>query len=62
MQVTLCLRKRWFFWPAAIILATMGRLGLIRGRASADHRDGIETGQERVGRWLADHAIRIEVR
>lgn len=55
-------QKRWFFWPAIICIVAIGRLGLIRDKVSAAHHGGIETGQERAARWLADHAIRIEVR
>lgn len=62
ITVTLSARKRWFFWPALICIVMLGRLGLIRDKVSTAHHGGIETGQERAARWLADHAIRIEVR
>jgi hypothetical protein len=62
VQAQIIVRKRWFFWPALIAAAILGKLGLIRGKASAEHFGGIITGQERVGRWIADHAMRIEVR
>lgn len=62
ITVQLSARKRWFFWPAIVCLVMLGRLGLIRDKFSAAHQGGVETGQERAARWLADHAIRIEVR
>jgi hypothetical protein len=61
-SLTLHMQKRWFFWPAIVALAALGKLGLIRDKPSEEHHGGIETGQERAARWLADHAIRIEVR
>lgn len=40
--------KRWFFWPAMLSIVALGRLGFIRS-------------PERAAKWLADHAMRLEV-
>lgn len=48
-NVTLHTRKRWFFWPALVAIVVLGKLGVLRS-------------QDRAGRWLADHAMVIEVR
>jgi hypothetical protein len=61
-HLSLHVRKRWFFWPAMLILVAAGKLGLIRDKASDAHADGVETGPERAARWLVDHAVVIEVR
>jgi len=42
------IRKRWFFWPAVVVIVALGKVGILRD-------------QERAGRWLADHAMVIEV-
>lgn len=49
VQVTLVLRKRWFFWPALVTLVVLGKVGIIKD-------------PEWAGRWLAENAMRIEVR
>lgn len=60
VKIAARIRKRWFFWPAVIILVTIGKLGLICDKVSPAHVGGVETGRERVGRWLADYAMVIE--
>lgn len=62
VQAQVIIRKRWFFWPAIITVAVLGKMGLIRDKDSPEHFGGRITGQERAGKWLADHAMRIEVR
>ena len=49
-QSTLTLRvcKRWFFRPAVMIMVLLWRVGLLRN-------------QRKASKWLADHAVRIEV-
>lgn len=49
VKAQLIIRKRWFFYPAAIIMVVLGNLGIIRD-------------QEKAGKWLADHALRGEIR
>ncbi len=60
VSVTLRAHKRWFFWPAVVAIVVLGKMGLIRDRLSAAHVSGIETGQERAARWLAEHAIIVD--
>lgn len=62
VQADIVVRRRWFFWPALVLIVALGKIGLIRDKVSPAHHGGIETGQERAGRWIADHAMRIEVR
>lgn len=45
---TLKVSKRWFFWPAAFAIVALGRLGILKD-------------QQAAGKWLATHAMRIEV-
>lgn len=40
--------KRWFFWPAMLSIVALSHLRIIRS-------------PERAARWLADHAMRLEV-
>lgn len=49
VQLRTVVRKRWFFWPAILIISALGKLGILKDPAKA-------------GKWLADHAMRIEVR
>jgi hypothetical protein len=42
-------RKRWFFWPAVLVMVSLGKLGILKN-------------PDRAAKWLADHAMRIEVR
>jgi hypothetical protein len=49
IQVRLYVSKRWYFWPALVLILILGRLRLIRDPNTA-------------GKWLANHAMRIEVR
>jgi hypothetical protein len=62
LEAQIILRKRWFFWPAILTASLLGKLGLIRDKLSAAHHGGVITGQERAAKWLADHAMVIEVR
>lgn len=41
--------KRWFFWPATVLLAGLWKIGIIKDL-------------EKAGKWLANNAMRIEVR
>lgn len=43
------LRKRWFFWPALVATSLLGRVGVLKS-------------PERAAKWIAEHAMRIEVR
>jgi hypothetical protein len=62
VNATVVLRRRWFFWPALLTLSLLGRLGLIRDKADPPRWNGKITGQERAAKWLAERAMRIEVR
>lgn len=49
VNVQITARKRWFFWPAIITFCALGKLGILRNPNAA-------------AKWLADHAMKIEVR
>lgn len=53
--------KRWFFWPAVLVVFVIGRLGLIRARPSRDYVGGVEPAESRAAKWIADWAMRIEI-
>lgn len=40
--------KRGFFWPALLVIVALGWMGIIRS-------------PEKAAKWLADHAMRLEV-
>jgi hypothetical protein len=61
MNLAMKVQKRWFFWPAVVVIMLAGKLGLIRPRPSAEYVDGMDPGEVRAARWLTDHAMRIEV-
>jgi hypothetical protein len=48
VEHTFSIRKRWLFWPAMITIIVLGKLRVIRDAESA-------------AKWLADHAMRLEV-
>lgn len=49
VQARLIATKRWFYYPVAIAMVVLGRLGIL-------------TSPERAAKWLVDHAMRFEVR
>lgn len=48
INLTLRARKRWFFWPAVITFVMLGKLRILRD-------------PDWAGKWLADHAMVLEV-
>lgn len=46
VQLRIAVRKRWFFWPAFIILVALNRIGLVPDLGKS-------------GSWLAEHKWRI---
>jgi hypothetical protein len=62
VEVTLSVKAKWWMWPALRVSSILLRLGLIRGAASAEHYGGRITAEQRVAKWLADHAFRFGVR
>lgn len=61
MSLTLGVRKRWFFYPAALAGVIAMGLGLIRDVPSDEHVGGVMPALDRVVRWLARHAVQCEV-
>lgn len=61
LSLTLGVRKRWFFWPAASAGVVGVGLGLIRDVPSNEHEGGVKLALDRVVSWLADHAVHFEV-
>ena len=49
VEAQLIIRKRWFFWPVVLVMLALAKLGILK-----DHG--------RAGKWLGDHAMRVEVR
>lgn len=49
VKAQVILTRRWFFWPAMLAMVALGKLGILKS-------------PDRAGKWLADHAMRIEVR
>ena len=49
VEAHIVVSKRWFFWPAILTIAALGKLGILKD-------------QQKAGKWLADHAFRMEVR
>jgi hypothetical protein len=49
VDAQIILRKCWFFWPAILTISALGKLGVLRD-------------QQKAAQWLADNAMRIEVR
>lgn len=62
VDLKLVVRPRWWFRPALWAGFAALKLGLIRDADSVEHYDGRITGEERVSKWLADFAMRFEVR
>ena len=48
LNLSIRVRKRWFFWPALVVIVMLGKAGILRD-------------QHRAAKWLADHAMVIEV-
>ncbi len=47
-EAKLRLTRRWFFAPALLTIVLLGRIGILRD-------------EHRAAKWLADHAMTIEV-
>lgn len=62
ITVQLTLRTKWWFRPAVAIAFIALWLGLISDADSAGHRGGRITADERVAKWLVDHAMTFGVR
>jgi hypothetical protein len=62
IDLTLTVRKRWFYPLAAAACLVGIRLGLIRSRASAERWGGVAEAEEVAAEWLVDHAMVFEVR
>ena len=49
IEVEIAVTRRWFFWPAMLIIVALGKCGFLHD-------------QQRAAKWLADHAMCLEVR
>lgn len=48
VNLTLTVRKRWFFWPAMLTIVALGKVGVLKDI-------------DKAAKWLADNAMRLEV-
>lgn len=51
VKATIIARKRWFFWPCVLCMMVGYWMGWIR-----------ECDRDRCSRWLANNAMKIEVK
>jgi len=61
-DLQLTISPKWWFRPALSLAGFTLWAGLIRDADSAEHWGGKISAQERVARWLADFAFRVETR
>lgn len=61
LHVELTFKPKWWMRPALWAACIALRLGLVRDAASSEHWGCSITAEERVAKWLADHAFRWEV-
>lgn len=62
IYVELTLKPKWWMRPALWAAMALIFLGLVRGADSAEHWNGRITAEERVAKWLANFAFRVEAR
>lgn len=62
LTIELSVRPKWWMRPAVAVGFLLLKFGLVRDAASPEHFGGRITADERVAKWLANYAFRVEAR
>lgn len=62
LTVRLSVRPKWWMRPALWVGYFALAFRLVRDAKSTEQHGGLITADQRVAKWLVDHAMRFEVR